>query len=166
MRQQWLTLSDSELLAECVVDTFRSSGPGGQKRNKTESAVRLRHPPSGVMARAVESRSQHDNKAMALVRLRINIAIELRCPVDEIGEPERLAIIEMIGLPRPSRMDGYLERMAMLLDLLAHAKTALRLVADDLGLSSAAIARCLRSDEHVRRWVNQQRAQLELGPLR
>ena len=41
--------SDEDLLRECEVKTFRSSGPGGQHVNKTESAVRLRHLPSGVV---------------------------------------------------------------------------------------------------------------------
>ena len=41
--------SDEDLLRECEVETFRSSGPGGQHVNKTESAVRLRHVPWGVV---------------------------------------------------------------------------------------------------------------------
>jgi protein subunit release factor B len=66
MRDTWTSLSDDQLLAQCEVDTYRASGPGGQKRNKTSSAVRLRHPPSGLLVIAEESRSQHENKAKAL----------------------------------------------------------------------------------------------------
>ena len=65
--------SDEELLRECEVDTFRSSGPGGQHVNKTESAVRLRHTPSGVVVTSQEERSQHRNKAICLQKLRKKI---------------------------------------------------------------------------------------------
>lgn len=57
------------LLAECDVDTYRSSGPGGQKKNKTESSVRVRHRPSGLVRVATESRSQTRNREAALERL-------------------------------------------------------------------------------------------------
>lgn len=62
--------SDEDLLRECEVETFRSSGPGGQHVNKTESAVRLRHMPSGVVVTSRTERSQHRNKALCLQRLR------------------------------------------------------------------------------------------------
>lgn len=62
--------SDEELLRECEVETFRSSGPGGQHVNKTESGVRLRHVPSGVVVTSREERSQHRNKAHCLRKLR------------------------------------------------------------------------------------------------
>lgn len=65
--------SDEDLLRECLVDTFRSSGPGGQHVNKTESAVRLTHPPSGVVVTSREARSQHQNKAHCLRKLREKI---------------------------------------------------------------------------------------------
>ena len=66
--------SDDDLLRECEVDTFRSSGPGGQHVNKTESAVRLRHLPSGIVVSSQQERSQHRNKALCLQRLRNKIA--------------------------------------------------------------------------------------------
>ncbi|MYJ01125.1 MAG: peptide chain release factor-like protein, partial [Chloroflexi bacterium] len=44
----WLALPDEELLAQCRFERFRVSGPGGQHRNKTDSAVRLTHEPTGV----------------------------------------------------------------------------------------------------------------------
>ena len=62
--------SDEGLLRECEVETFRSSGPGGQHVNKTESAVRLRHLPTGVVVTSRELRSQHQNKASCLRKLR------------------------------------------------------------------------------------------------
>lgn len=65
--------SDEELLRECEVETFRSSGPGGQHVNKTESAVRLRHLPSGVVVTSQQERSQHRNKALCLRKLRARI---------------------------------------------------------------------------------------------
>jgi protein subunit release factor A len=57
------------LAQEVVVETFRASGPGGQHRNVTDSAVRLRHPPSGVSVVAADSRSQHRNRETAFERL-------------------------------------------------------------------------------------------------
>src|SRR5438445_4553095 len=77
-RATWANLSDRQLLAQCALDTYRASGPGGQKRNKTSSAVRLRHPPSGLIVIAEESRSQHENRARALKRLRQALYLKLR----------------------------------------------------------------------------------------
>jgi len=65
---------DEDLLRECEIETFRSSGPGGQHVNKTESAVRLRHLPSGIVVSSQQERSQHRNKALCLQRLRQKVA--------------------------------------------------------------------------------------------
>jgi ribosome-associated protein len=65
-----LSLADAALLAECQETFFVGSGPGGQHRNKTESAVRLVHLPTGVAVTATERRSQARNRAAALERLR------------------------------------------------------------------------------------------------
>src|SRR5499427_2304198 len=91
-RAMWTDLSDAQLLAQCAVDTYRASGPGGQKRNKTSSAVRLRHPPTGLIVIAEESRSQHENRARALRRMRQALYLKLRdeLPVAALA-PETLA---------------------------------------------------------------------------
>ena len=62
--------SDDDLLAECDVTTFRAGGPGGQHQNKTDSAVRLKHRPSGIVVVCRSERSQFVNKQAALKRLR------------------------------------------------------------------------------------------------
>ncbi|KAG6481450.1 hypothetical protein ZIOFF_058052 [Zingiber officinale] len=76
----YLDLSDDDLMAQCDVGTFKSSGPGGQHRNKRESAVRICHRPTGVIAQAAEERSQHKNRAMALTRLRTKLALKGYAP--------------------------------------------------------------------------------------
>ena len=73
---------DEDLLRECALETFRASGPGGQHVNKTESGVRLRHLPSGLVVTCREERSQHRNKAICLGKLRAKVAqLNRRQPV-------------------------------------------------------------------------------------
>lgn len=58
-----------QLLADCEVTPFKASGPGGQHRNKAETAVRVRHIPTGLVRIGTESRSQSANKLRALARI-------------------------------------------------------------------------------------------------
>ena len=87
-RSTWSSLTEDQLLSQCEVDTYRASGPGGQKRNKTSSAVRLRHKPTGLIVIAEESRSQHENKAKALRRLWQSLFLHLR---DELALESKTA---------------------------------------------------------------------------
>ena len=65
-----IPVSDEDLLDECNVETMRASGKGGQHVNTTDSAVRLTHILTGISAKAQSSRSQHENKRIALDILR------------------------------------------------------------------------------------------------
>jgi ribosome-associated protein len=58
------------LAQQVVIETYKSSGPGGQRKNKTETAVRLTHLPSGITVVATEYRSQAQNRKLAFERLR------------------------------------------------------------------------------------------------
>ena len=82
-----LPADDDDLLAECDVTTFRAGGPGGQHQNTTDSAVRLRHRPSGIVVVSRQERSQHRNKAICLARLRDKVARAN----DEAARPPRAA---------------------------------------------------------------------------
>ena len=63
--------TDPEILKRrVVIETYRSSGPGGQRKNKTETAIRLKHLPSGITVIATEYRSQAQNRELAFERLR------------------------------------------------------------------------------------------------
>lgn len=69
-----LALPDDDLAAACDESFFVGGGPGGQHRNKTATGVRLAHRPTGVVVTATERRSQAQNRAAALARLRVRLA--------------------------------------------------------------------------------------------
>ena len=73
--------SDEELLKECQVETFGASGKGGQHVNKTDSAVRITHLPTGTIATCQDERSQLQNKHKCLNQLRGKlVALNVRLP--------------------------------------------------------------------------------------
>jgi protein subunit release factor A len=84
--------SDDDLLAQCDVQTFHASGSGGQSVNTADSAVRMRHRPSGVVVVCRRERSQLLNKRACLARLRGKLAALNETPAERIptAEPRRV----------------------------------------------------------------------------
>jgi hypothetical protein len=166
-RADWTGLSDATLLAQCDVDTYRASGPGGQKRNKTSSAVRLRHGPSGLLVIAEESRSQHENKARALRRIRQALYLKVReeLPPEALlpgglgARAEVRAASDQDGRLRPGRKSPhYWPAAGVVLDLLLALEGRVSEAADALGTSTANLIEFLRDDDKVWEQVNQLRS--------
>ena len=169
LRDRMLAMDDATLVAACAVDTFRASGPGGQKRNKTSSAVRLRHLAAGVSAEADESRSQHENRTQAVRRLRLAVAVEVREPLDPDAweAPPALVLLVRVGSgPAIRREPRYAGTIAVLFDLLEAHGWSLADAAAHLGVSTAALGRFVSEEEFVFRAANTRRRALGLAPRR
>lgn len=174
-RSLWASLTDEQLLAQCEIDTYRASGPGGQKRNKTSSAVRVRHPPSGLIVIAEESRSQHENRARGLRRLRQALYLKLREPIaEEDRTPERMAEHPQYGpaqdaegklhlSPRDAR---FWPAVGVVLDVLLLVEGRLSEAASILGTTTANLGDFLRLDDKVWEQANLMRIQFGHKPLR
>ncbi|CAL2244234.1 unnamed protein product [Prunus armeniaca] len=173
----YLASTDQELMSQCQMDTFKASGPGGQHRNKRESAVRLKHLPTGLTAQAVEDRSQHMNRASALARLRALIALKVRNTVDldAYSPPQELLPI----LPPKSTIRGsdcgpqigpnnpkFILGMQALLDLIFAVEGSVSEAAKFLGLSTGALSRLILSNDSLRLAVNELRFSKGMKPLK
>lgn len=162
-RNELLALDDSALLRRCHQACFRASGPGGQHRNTTDSAVRLSVLEGRVVVLCVDHRSQHRNRAEALRRLRSAIAIELRAPLsgDDTGSQHWQGSWKLGKKDR--RYAGFI---AHILDVLSHHNWAVGLAADALGISTGKLVRVLAQDTHLWNAANKARAGLNLVHLR
>jgi protein subunit release factor B len=89
------------LARDCEITPFKSPGPGGQKKNKTESSVRVRHLPSGITRIATESRSQPRNREAALARVLAELERRAHRPKPRRAtRPTRTAVEQRLGAKR------------------------------------------------------------------
>jgi len=158
-RAAWTSLSDAELLNQCEVDTYRASGPGGQKRNKTSSAVRLRHLPSGLSTIAEESRSQHENKAKALKRLKQRFWLALR-------EPLPATLPEGVTLNLGRKDVRFWPTVGLVLDALTAFEAQVSTSAQWLGSTTGHLIDFLEIEDTVWTEANRMRQRAGLGLLR
>ncbi len=156
MRNGWLLASDSALGNECAVSFCRASGHGGQKVNKTSSAVRLVHRPTGIEARSSESRSQLENRKHAFSRLRMEIAFRVR----ETPDPAF-----RIEPPASVHGNSYPLWAACVLDFFEANGWKLSESAAALGVSGSRLARLVFRDPALWRTVLERRAAIGLSPL-
>ena len=160
-------LAPETLLADCRVTRTRRSGPGGQHRNKVETAVVLEHLPTGLRAEAGERRSQADNRRVALQRLRLRLALEHRCPRAGAGPSARwLARIRQGRLAISAAHDDYPAVVAEALDHLAPAGGDLRPVAEALHVTPTQLANLFRREPAAWQRLASLRAEHGRPPLK
>ncbi|XP_075647755.1 uncharacterized protein LOC142618668 [Castanea sativa] len=173
--REYLEMTEQELMRECEMDTFKASGPGGQHRNKRESAVRVKHIPTGLIAQAVEDRSQHMNRSSALARLRTLLALHVRNTVDIDTYSPPPHLLSILPLKSTLRSSGpqigpnnpkFLLGMQALLDLILAVDGSVSEAAKYVGLSTGALSRLILSHDSLRMAVNQLRASKGLKPLK
>ncbi|HEY2911634.1 MAG TPA: peptide chain release factor-like protein [Gemmataceae bacterium] len=162
-------MTGAQLLAQCAVDTYRASGPGGQKRNKTSSAVRLRHLPSGLSVIAEESRSQHENKAKALVRLRQALFLKLReklAPEAAVEHPDYCDARDRSGkLHLGVRDPRFWPAAGVVLDVLGAVGARVSEAAESLGISTGNLVDFLRTAPKLWQEANHLRTTHGQNPL-
>jgi hypothetical protein len=163
------TLADEPLLKQCVIGFGRTSGPGGQHRNKVETAVRLEHTPTGVSATATERRKQQENRREAIRRLRIKLAIDTRTrPRLEGYRPTPLWETRRQGRQvsvNPKHRD-YPGLLAEALDVVVARNYDVAGAAGILGVSMSQLAKLIRHEKRAMAHVNEQRVERGLPALR
>lgn len=172
-------LSPEDFLQQCTLQFNRRSGPGGQHRNKTETAVTLTHQPTGIRAEASERRQQAENRGVAIERLRTILALQVRSPWAErlAANDANLPLVQhpayavwkrrMAGGTAPAaRHRDFAILLVLTIDVLVSQQGQMSATAKLLQTSSGQLSRIWRQDGQVMAWVNDYRRSLGLGYLR
>jgi hypothetical protein len=161
-------LSADELLAQCDVQFTRRSGPGGQHRNKVSTAAVLLHKPTGIKAEASERRSQAENRTIALFRLRVRLALEVRLSREPVSVPSPLWRSRLRGgrIAVSASHDDFPALLAEALDSLAACQFDAKAASETLACSTSQLVKFLQKEPQAILSVNRQRRQRGEHPLR
>ena len=140
-RNEYLSADDAALMPQIKWDFHKGSGNGGQKVNKTSSAVRITHTPTGITVTCRDSRSQSRNRQIAIDKLRKRMALEIRCPVEPVVIPTQIP--SLTGAAYPLFLAQILDSVSV------YGKVE--------GMTRSALERFLRRDEEVWRYISERR---------
>ncbi len=156
-------LDPAVLAAQCEFRATRRSGPGGQNRNKVETAVILTHRPTGISAQASERRTQGENRRTALHRLRLELALTVRRPIPNSAEPPYAASTVWRKRCRGGRIhantmhDDFPALLAEALDVLLASGDDPKVAARLLGCSPTQLIRLLKEAPRAMVLINERR---------
>ncbi len=156
-----------QLLRDCTERRTRGSGPGGQHRNKVETAIEIVHRPTQVSGAASERREQARNRKVAIQRLRVSLALAIRTP-----EPTEKISALWNQYAQSGRVKVNVENtefpclLADALDRVALAQGDVSGVAEKVGISTTQLVKFLRLEPVAWTLVANWRAQFGLRPLK
>lgn len=161
-------LPSDVLHARCQETRTRRSGPGGQHRNKVETAIVLLDPETGVSAEASERRSQNDNRRVAIFRLRLNLALEHRTKVSADAPPSELWTSRCrngrISI-NPSH-DDFPTLLAEALDRIVACESDVSTAAEQLHATTSQVIKLLKHEPRAMTLVNRERQQRNMRPYK
>ena len=155
-REKLLNMSDEELLNNCKTDHFIATGNGGQKRNKTSSAVRLSLKNSDISVTASEDRQQSVNKKRAIRKMRIAIAMEMREQATEWDGQ----------LDMNTKNTQYPLFIACLTDNLFDKNWQVSEVAKSMDISTGKLIKIIAKDDNLWQFINKERQRSGYKPLK
>lgn len=162
-------LDDPALLKMCRISEGISTGPGGQHRNRTKTAITVEHLPTGTVVTAGERRKAFENKVAAIKRLRLALARTVRTKVNlKTYAPSSLWEQRRAGRGlqiNPAHKD-YPALLAEAMDVLAAKGWDVARTAGLMGLSMSQFSKLLRHDKRAFGQVNEIRAQRGLPRLK
>ncbi|MDG1874615.1 MAG: peptide chain release factor-like protein [Mariniblastus sp.] len=145
----------------------RGSGPGGQHRNKVETAIVITHDPTGVVGQASEKRSQNRNREVAIERLRVNLAVLIRAEVAQ-GELQselwKSRIKSRKLVINPNHPD-FASLLSEALDRIAAKEFDVKSAAERLGLSTSQLIKFLKLCPTAFQTLNRERVERGLRKL-
>ncbi len=163
-------LPPEELLKDCEIAFGRHRGPGGQNRNKVETAVTITHKPTGIDGFASERRKQYENRLNAIKRLRLKLAMQIRVPVHPAGHRQselwqrRRGGGEKMSI-NPDNKD-YPGLLAEALDVIVARKFDVAGAAGLLGSTMSQLAKLIRHEKLAMAMVNEGRKDRHLPELK
>ncbi len=158
-------LPAEELLAHCQVTRTRGSGPGGQHRNKVETAIVAKHEPTGVIGQASEKRSQKANQEVAIGRLRVNLALAVRTSRPAASTLWR-SRTRQGKLQVNAKHFDYAAILAEALDFIWDQQFDVAATAKQLGISTSQLVKFLKTCAPAFEAVNLGRRRLDMGALK